>query len=178
MSRCPRVSNLNSAKRIEKLQLELDFAMTSFGSQRDQILFLRSQLAAAYKDEETYWQTKSRITWLAEGDRNTKFFQACTKIRYSKNRIQSVKDASGTVHSNDISIGIHAQDFFSNIYKSNNKPVQHHIFDGFSRTVTDEINTSLTRDFTDEEIFQEVCSIGEDRGPGLDGITARFYQHC
>jgi hypothetical protein len=42
---------------------------------------LVSQLDEVLLHEECYWKQKSRETWLHEGDRNTKFFHASTKIK-------------------------------------------------------------------------------------------------
>lgn len=38
------------------------------------------------------------------------------------------------------------------------------------------MNTSLTSEITDSEIKQAIKYIGSDQVPGLDSLTARFYQ--
>eukprot|EP00253_Pinus_taeda_P008691 PITA_08691 len=53
------------------------------------------QLEERRKQEEILWRQKSRIKWLREGERNTKFFhQAMIKHR-QRNRILSIKDRNG-----------------------------------------------------------------------------------
>ena len=43
------------------------------------------------------WLQRSRISWLKEGDRNTKFFHRKAVWRARKNRISSLKDQDGVV---------------------------------------------------------------------------------
>lgn len=140
--------------------------MASSGPSRRRIAGLRNDLASAYRDVEIYWKTKSRNNWLELGDHNTKFFHACTKTRFSKNRIHSIKDTSRKVYRGDKDIGLHAESFFQNIYQSTNNPVVESIFDDFIPPVTSEINNTLTKDFTNSEIYEALCQIGADKAPG------------
>jgi hypothetical protein len=47
---------------------------------------------ARCKQEETMWCQKSRIRWLNEGERNTKFFHRTTIGRRSHNKILKIRD--------------------------------------------------------------------------------------
>ncbi|KAJ9183601.1 hypothetical protein P3X46_007430 [Hevea brasiliensis] len=55
----------------------------------------RNQLKYHWKLEEMYWFQKSRINWLLNGDKNTRFFHAKTAQRKQKNHILSIKDSRG-----------------------------------------------------------------------------------
>jgi len=50
------------------------------------------------KQEETFWRQKSRVQWLKEGERNTRFFHRSTIENRSHNRISSIKDEGGHLH--------------------------------------------------------------------------------
>lgn len=41
--------------------------------------------------EETHWKKKSRVSWLRDGDKNTKVFKLSTLNRRSFNRISEIK---------------------------------------------------------------------------------------
>lgn len=56
---------------------------------------LISQLKERRKQEEILWRQKSRIKWLMEGERNTKFFHQAMIQHRHKNRIFSIKNAEG-----------------------------------------------------------------------------------
>jgi hypothetical protein len=52
--------------------------------------------------EEILWRQKSRIQWLKEGDRNTKFFHRSTIQRRHANRItQLITENGQTLHSHE-----------------------------------------------------------------------------
>lgn len=47
------------------------------------------------KQEEIYWRQKSRVQWLKEGERNTRFFHRSTIENKAHNRISSIKGTDG-----------------------------------------------------------------------------------
>ena len=55
------------------------------------------ELSTALKAEEMFWRQKSRVLWLREGDRNSKYFHALVKQRRAKNRITQLLDENGNV---------------------------------------------------------------------------------
>jgi hypothetical protein len=56
---------------------------------------LQAELEERKKQEEIMWRQKSRVQWLKEGERNTKFFhRAMVHHRYI-NRIMHLEDAQG-----------------------------------------------------------------------------------
>ncbi|XP_010675063.1 uncharacterized protein LOC104891112 [Beta vulgaris subsp. vulgaris] len=64
---------------------------------------LRRELEDVLQEEETYWFQKSRITWLKDGDRNTRFFHLSTIVRNWRNKISAIKDDDGIwLHDKDL----------------------------------------------------------------------------
>lgn len=87
-------------------------------------------------------------------------------------------DETGRIYKCDIEVGEHAHHFFTKIYESNSSMIQPSLSSDFQPSVTDTMNMSLTEDITYLEIKKAVDSIGSDRAPGPDGLTARFYKEC
>lgn len=48
---------------------------------------LKEELDEILRQEEVYWQQKSRITWLKEGERSANFFHKSTLILQKWNKI-------------------------------------------------------------------------------------------
>ncbi|KAL5563661.1 hypothetical protein UlMin_033408 [Ulmus minor] len=69
--------------------------------------------------EERYWRQRSRVSWLKDGDRNTKFFHRKATARRKKNEILGLCDSNGCWQ-DDIGVvsGI-IQSYFNNIFRSN-----------------------------------------------------------
>lgn len=59
-------------------------------------------------------------------------------------------------------------------HETNNKPSQHH----FPLATTESKDLEMTRDVTAEEIKTALFSIADDKAPGPDGFTAKFFKTC
>ena len=123
-----------------------------------------------------YWKQKSRVLWLKDGDRNTKFFHALTKQRRARNRITRLKKTQGGWAESDAGIEQVATEYFQCLFTSS----QPGDFDEALRYVTEKItpamNASLTCPTSDHEIEQAVKDINPDKAPGPDVMTSLFYQ--
>ncbi|XP_071900933.1 uncharacterized protein [Coffea arabica] len=87
----------NSRQKIENIQFQLSELKKSTGSTRNGFkASLKRQLKDAYHEEEQYWQQKSRIQWLREGDKNTKYFHALVQGRRRRNRLNKLQRDNGT----------------------------------------------------------------------------------
>ena len=72
---------------IKQNQEALEAALSSDNPDQNRIDDIYSVLRNAYLAEEQFWQQRSRIQWLKQGDRNTGFFHAATRTRRKINAI-------------------------------------------------------------------------------------------
>eukprot|EP00253_Pinus_taeda_P009631 PITA_09631 len=131
------------------------------------------------KQEEILWRQKSRIKWLREGERNTKFFhQAMIKHRQG-NRILSIKNKNGVrvVEQNEIEQVLmeHHKEILAEPQADRMRAI-HEICSAIPSLVTEDQNKALMRAVNLEELEEVVKSMKKGTAPGPDGFTVDFYQ--
>eukprot|EP00253_Pinus_taeda_P036581 PITA_36581 len=131
------------------------------------------------KQEEILWRQKSRIKWLREGERNTKFFhQAMIKHRQG-NRILSIKNKNGerVVEQNEIEQVLmeHHKEILAEPQVDRRRAIQE-ICSAIPSLVTEDQNKALMRAVTIEELAEVVKAMKKGTAPGPNGFTVDFYQ--
>lgn len=176
IARWKRRNPSNNLKLIEKLKMELERAQSDDSITSEEELELKWKLCEAYREEELFWKQKSRAIWLREGDRNTKFFHAKTKQRRARNRITKLMDSLGNWVETEDGIESLATAYFDSLFTASAPSERDEAVRFITATVTQEMNTSLTRETSEAEIKEAVFAINPDRAPGPDGMTSLFYQ--
>jgi hypothetical protein len=172
------------------------WSLNHFGSVRKELEKLRAQLASMHASnsesgavketiramnemlyrEEMLWLQRSRVAWLREGDRNTKFFHQRAAWRARKNRIMKLRRGDGEwVHDKEEMKGM-VNDYFRTLYEKDENVDPQVITGLFEHCVTNDINDGLCKPFTEEEIGNALFQIGPLKAPGPDGFPARFFQ--
>ena len=78
-----------SAKKVQLHELECQPKEYYDGGA---INALRTEINGMMEKEKITWRQKSRVSWLREGDRNTKFFHECASQRRRTNTILGLRD--------------------------------------------------------------------------------------
>lgn len=128
------------------------------------------------KRRELYWAQNSRISWLKDGDRNTKFFHVIASNRRRKNTIQSI-DVNGATIDDPGRIKNEAVSFFKGIFKEEcfNRPT----FEGLDFNKLSQAQAAaLIEPFSNDEIDNAVSSCDSDKAPGPDGFNFRFVKEA
>ncbi|XP_048490840.1 uncharacterized protein LOC125492429 [Beta vulgaris subsp. vulgaris] len=165
--------------RLENLIARLDELNNERDLENDELCERRNAQAELWmwmKRKELYWAQNSRITWLKEGDRNTKFFHATATNKKRKNTISSIK-VDGQDVSDPSQIKNEARKFFKNIFKeeySIRPTIENLQFNRLSSSQAD----SLIAPFTTDEIDSAVASCSSDKAPGPDGFNFKFIKKC
>ncbi|CAA7020953.1 unnamed protein product [Microthlaspi erraticum] len=175
ISRWKKTNQSNSIKKIEEIKNLLEQAQTNDNMTSEEVLQLKWDLCSAFRDEELYWKQKSRVTWLREGDMNTKFFHATTKQRRARNRITKLKRSDGTWAETEDDIEHVATAYFQNLFTSSQPADFDEALRYVTAQVTTDMNQALTKPPTNEEIKQAIYDINPEKAPGPDGMTSVFY---
>eukprot|EP00253_Pinus_taeda_P030821 PITA_30821 len=107
------------------------------------------------KQEEIFWRQKSRVQWLKEGERNTKFFHRAAIANRTHNRISSIKNEEGELHISHEAIEVVLVQHFQGITQKNNSDREHFIREitsNIPKLVSREDNFNLNRPVMEEEV--------------------------
>ncbi|CAL8164027.1 unnamed protein product [Prunus armeniaca] len=128
------------------------------------------------EQEAMIWKQKSRLQWLREGDRNTKFFHLTAIIRRRRNKIERLKNNEGVWVEEAQYIKGLAMAYFEQLFSQEivehrdlTLPMLFPVID-LADLVLLEKNVDMA------EIKRSLFGIGGLKAPGIDGLPACFYQ--
>jgi hypothetical protein len=130
------------------------------------------------RQEEETWRQKSRLNWLASGDRNTKFFHAYANSRKQINTIWEMSKEDGTMISSNQDLQKEAVGFFRNIFLAHpNLSItdQLAILRNYPRMFTEEDSQRLTLPVTSTEVLSILKGFKASKSHGPDGWTVEFF---
>lgn len=126
------------------------------------------------KRKESYWAQNSRIKWLKEGDKNTKFFHTVATIRQRKKNLEHIKVGEATLENPD-DIKKEASKFFKHIFSEEYKTRPQFNGLNFKKLSLDQA-AKLTEPFSHEEIDEAVTSCDSSKAPEPDGFNFKFIK--
>jgi hypothetical protein len=165
----------NILKELGKARKRLELLKINNADQRE-IRQASDQLQELLYREELLWLQRSRVTWLKEGDRNTKFFHQRAVWRARKNKIKRLKDSEGVWQDSPTDMERMATSYFQELFTRDPSLNSDDLIAMIPEKVTEAMNMDLCKDFTEEEISDALFQIGPLKAPGVDGFPARFYQ--
>eukprot|EP00253_Pinus_taeda_P035368 PITA_35368 len=140
---------------------------------------LISKLEERRKQEEILWRQKSRINWLREGERNTKFFHHARVQHRQRNRILSIKNEAGERVIEQEGIEKVLVDYHKDILtepENDRGAAIENICKEIPKMVREEKNKALMRVVTIEELEEIVMNMKKGKAPGPDRFTTEFFQ--
>jgi hypothetical protein len=126
--------------------------------------------------EEIMMRQRSRVQWLAEGDRNTTFFHARCRDRARQNKIMTLRREDGLVCHKQEELQNVAINFYVKLFMAQEDLNPNEVIQFVPHKVTEEINQNLCRPFTFEEVEKALFMMKPNKSPGPDGFTAGLYQ--
>jgi exonuclease III len=142
---------------------------------------LQMQLEQRRKQEEILWRQKSRVQWLKEGEKNTKFFHRTMIHRRHINRITHLEDEQGNLIREHAHIEEELNRYYQNLLtesKEDRNEAITRVTSHIPSLITPEQNVALIRPITQEEVDQAVKDMPPGKSPGPDGFTTDFFHHC
>ncbi|GJX13339.1 probable L-cysteine desulfhydrase, chloroplastic [Tanacetum coccineum] len=162
-------------EELKKVQFNLDKDPSNLKHREDEML-LNNAYREVTLDEARILKQKYKVDWLKEGDHNTAFFHNMLKGRKNKSRIVCVKDDMGNEFLDDEVAGKFVSYFqtflgsYDDIFPIDMPE------DLFSKKVDAESALHMVRDLSEDEIKVALFDIKDDKAPGPDVFTSKFFK--
>lgn len=139
-------------KELEGLRVGLESMREGVQSSRSDIRKLTDRMDELLYREEMMWLQRSRIAWLREGDRNTRYFHRQAMWRARKNKITKLKNHDNEWCEDPKVLQTMVVDFFRDLYSADSNVDPSKLIDLMNMKITDDMNEALCRSFIAEEI--------------------------
>ena len=125
---------------------------------------------------------RSKVKWIEEGERNTKYFINLEKQNYNIKYIKALIDSNGTLITDASSIINEQRKFYKNLYTTKQGSS---IDEELDLTEFLQVNTSKLKamekqicenDLKIDEVANALKQLPNDKSPGSDGFTTNFYK--
>ncbi|XP_038972101.1 uncharacterized protein LOC103699848 [Phoenix dactylifera] len=149
------------------------------GLPEDNMSDLRGLLAnhhSLLRQHEIFWRQKSRVQWVSEGDRNTRFFHRTTVIRRQRSMIHSLRDESGHRVEGEPAVRQVLLEFFRARWTEDGGPDDSDLLPRVDVGIADDENTTLVRPMSAQEVQEAVWALAADKAPGPDGFPPFFFR--
>ena len=167
-------------KRIKRVQDELEemYACEMTREVVGRIKNKERELDSLLANEEEYWKQRARADWLSTGDKNTKYFHAKASQRRRKKQIEGIENSDGRWLDTESGVAGAIECYFQDIFTSIRPPEEatQRVVASVEDRITEEMSSTLGREFTAEEVRVALFEMGSLKAPGPDGFHAAFYQ--
>jgi exonuclease III len=177
----------NILQRMQEIEKRLEILQNTFimGNRMTTLMKeeeeLKAELEERKEQEEILWRQKSRVQWLKEGEKNTKFFHRSMVHRRYINKITQLEDAQGNPIREHNRIAEELTNYYKDLLTETNDdrmPAINKITRNIPSLITQEHNEALTRPITQEEVDQAVKEMPPGKSPSPDGFTTDFFHYC
>ncbi|XP_031095329.1 uncharacterized protein LOC115999629 [Ipomoea triloba] len=139
---------------------------------------VQAEYQRALAVEEKFWQQKSHVRWVVEGEKNTKYYHGLVKERRRKQVIHKIKREEGGWVVEQDQIANMAVEYYQKLFEAQETQLDLTMFECLQGSVTEEENRRLVANPTAEEIKESIFSMNPNSSAGPDGFGGGFYQSC
>ena len=180
----------NKEEALQKELQELDFKICN-GGYFDQDILAKFEVAKEelkrlheIRGEEAMF--RSKMKWIEQGEKPTKYFYNLEKTNYEKKLVREVKLENEEIISNPVQVNKEIEVFYRKIYTSKiNANMDNHAleqkFNDFIKDLNipqlnDAEQSILDKELTINELKEAPTSFADNKSPGEDGFTKEFFQ--
>jgi hypothetical protein len=146
------------------------------GQNNSAIASLKAEINKLLLSEELHWRQRSRMTWLAAGDSNTKFFHSQANQRRRTNCLSGLWNSDNVWCTDESQIENIAVSYFDDIFHTATPVNLEDTLTAVNSRVTPEANQRLLQPFTADEVRIALFQMHPSKAPGPDGMSSFFFQ--
>ena len=160
LSRWSKEKFKNRGRQIGDLMDHLGYLQLNWNANRFEIDETSKLIDQLRSQEEKFWQQRSRVQWLKEGDANTRFFHQSTLQRRRRNKVVALKDSEGGWVENPRQVRNVIDVHFRKLFTSDGSRDWGGLLDCVSSKVSREMNEALTLQVSEDEVKSAAMQMG------------------
>jgi hypothetical protein len=131
-------------KELERLREKLEHLCSSdHAESEEEIKPTRQRMDELLHREEMMWLQRSRISWLQEGDQNTRYFHRRATARAKKKIIKGLRNEEGQLTQDRKMMEGVAMEFFKDLYRADPTVQVEGVAANFNPDISDATNVDL-----------------------------------
>ena len=123
------------------------------------------------------WQQRSHVHWMVSGDKNTSYFHNRASQRFQRNSISELRDPEGRLTSGNEEVSGMIVEYYKQLFTSSNSHDIEEVVRFTKQVVTEDMNSSLIKNFSKEEVEIALKQMAPLKASGPDGMPPIFFQH-
>ena len=168
----------NTESQLKLLYDEQDANPTFDKEQKNSELEEKVRDIVSYENKGAI--VRSKLQWLNEGERSSKFFLNLEKKKYDSKTITILKDKDDHVITAPEQILIEQRDYYEKLYTSeandHTDTYEDIFYPNTGNKLTEEDRQLLEKCIEIEEMKNTVQQLKNNKSPGIDGLPAEFYK--
>ena len=139
---------------------------------------LQGEIDHLLKMEYIKWKQRAKHNWYKNGNRsrNTQFFHVWANQRRKIDHIGKIQDDEGNQWTKPEDIGGAFIQYYQQLFTTAEPIGVEDFISNVEIQVTEEMNNSLTRDFSPKEVDMAIAQMHPLKAPGPDGYGVYFFQ--
>ena len=172
------------AARREKRSLSKQIAYERYKLQKfadydsTRMIILEDRLNSLQLTELEGAVLRSKLKWIEDGEKSTKFFFGMEKSRQTKKIMKQVFKPNGEIVSDQKNILQEQRNFYTSLYakESIDGESKATLISNISTRLTDSERDTCEGEMTEDELCRALTSMKNSKSPGPDGLTSEFYK--
>ena len=124
---------------------------------------------------------RSRVQWIDEGEKPTKFFCSLENNNYTNKTIKQLLKSDNSILTDQKEILEEIKSFYQNLFENKDDELseinlENTFADYDIKKITNTVSESMNSHFTVNELSNALKNMNNNKTPGIDGFPADFYK--